>query len=428
MTRDLNDTLVFVKVVEHGSFISAARALRLPKTTVSRKVQELETRLGAQLLHRTTRKLGLTEAGNVYFEHCQRIARELDEAESAVGQLQSGPRGWLRFTAPYSLGIDKIAPLLGEFHARHPEVRVEMLLSNEPLDLIDKEIDVALRVGNLPDSNLVARRLAVFRTQVYASPEYIERHGEPLHPDDLQHHRHAGDAEGAAQRHGFCWTLSDGKRDLDFRIDPVLVANDSGALKGALLCGEGLMLAADVMMKPLAEHGLRAARARRLDRPGIRVQRGVPARHDAVAEGARLRRLPGRTPELRRGLHAGALPDLPAPAGTAGQGAAAGCPTKKKRPPAAAEAESGKAEEEDLRSLCEERVAAEGVPTSLRPLRWPRSMQMRFILEWKPLLLAGRLADRLASMSRGGTDRLQQRRIDGATGKAHPVRRVPDAT
>ena len=117
MTRDLNDTLIFVKVVEHGSFISAARSLRLPKTTVSRKVQELETRLGAQLLHRTTRKLGLTEAGNIYFEHCQRIARELDEAESAVGQLQSGPRGWLRFTAPYSLGIDKIAPLLGEFRA-----------------------------------------------------------------------------------------------------------------------------------------------------------------------------------------------------------------------------------------------------------------------------------------------------------------------
>src|SRR6476659_530227 len=178
MARDLNDTLVFVKVVETGSFISAAKALRLPKTTVSRKVLDLESRLGAQLLHRTTRKLGLTEAGSVYFEHCQRIARELDEAESAVGQLQSGPRGWLRFTAPYSIGITWIAPLLGEFHARHPEVRVEMVLNNEPLDLIDKEIDVALRIGNLPDSSLVARRLAVFRTQVYASPAYLARYGE----------------------------------------------------------------------------------------------------------------------------------------------------------------------------------------------------------------------------------------------------------
>lgn len=254
MSRDLNDTLVFVKVVEHGSFISAARALRLPKTTVSRKVQDLETRLGAQLLHRTTRKLGLTEAGNVYFEHCQRIARELDEAESAVGQLQGGPRGWLRVTAPYSLGIDRLAPLLGEFHARHPEVRVEMILTNEPLDLIDKEIDVALRIGSLPDSNFVARRLAVFRTQIYASLEYLERHGEPLHPDDLQHHRALAMQK---QRHNgsFLWSLNDGERSVDYRIDPVFVANDPAALRGALMCGEGLMLASDVMMKPYAERG-----------------------------------------------------------------------------------------------------------------------------------------------------------------------------
>lgn len=255
MTRDLNDTLIFVKVVEHGSFISAARSLRLPKTTVSRKVQDLETRLGAQLLHRTTRKLGLTEAGNVYFEHSQRIARELDEAESAVGQLQGGPRGWLRFTAPYSIGIDKIAPLLGEFHARHPEVRVEMLLSNESLDLIDKEIDVALRIGNLPDSNLVARRLAVFRTQVYAGRQYLERHGEPLHPDDLQHHRALAYQKHRRNGSGYAWTLNDGERDADYAIDPVLVANDPGALKGALLCGEGLLLAADVMVKPYVEQG-----------------------------------------------------------------------------------------------------------------------------------------------------------------------------
>lgn len=254
MARDLNDTLIFVKVVEHGSFISAARSLRLPKTTVSRKVQDLETRLGAQLLHRTTRKLGLTEAGNVYYEHSQRIARELDEAESAVGQLQGGPRGWLRFTAPYSIGIDKIAPLLGEFHALHPEVRLEMFLTNEPLDLIDKELDVALRLGNLPDSNLVARRLAVLRTQVYASPHYIARHGEPLHPDDLRHHR-ALAMQKSRRNNGYVWTLNDGARDVEFAIDPVLVASDPAALKGALLCGEGIMLAADVMVKSYAEQG-----------------------------------------------------------------------------------------------------------------------------------------------------------------------------
>jgi DNA-binding transcriptional LysR family regulator len=254
MARDLNDTLIFVKVVELGSFIAAARALRLPKTTVSRKVQELETRLGAQLLHRTTRKLGLTEAGNIYFDHCQRIARELDEAESAVGQLQGGPRGWLRFTAPYSAGVIWIAPLLGEFRARYPEVRVEMILTNDTLDLIDKEIDVALRIGPLADSNLVARRLGQFRTQVYASADYLARHGEPLHPDDLQHHQTL--AFPKFRRNGsHYWPLNDGERDVEVRIDPVIVANDPSALTSALLAGEGLLLASDLTAKAYVEQG-----------------------------------------------------------------------------------------------------------------------------------------------------------------------------
>ena len=255
MARDLNDTLIFAKVVEHGSFISAARALRLPKTTVSRKIQELELRLGAQLLHRTTRKLGLTEAGNIYFEHSQRIARELDDAESAIGQLQGGPRGWLRVTAPYSFAISRITPLFGEFQARYPEVRVEMVLTNDRIDLIDKEIDVALRIGPLHDSNLVARRLAVFRSQVYASPRYLERHGEPVHPADLVHHRTLGMNKYGTNGHGYHWPLNDGTTTTDFRIHPVLVANDPAALHPALLTGEGLMLTADVMVKAYAEHG-----------------------------------------------------------------------------------------------------------------------------------------------------------------------------
>ena len=255
MINDLNDTLIFVKVVEHGSFVGAAKSLRLPKTTVSRKVQDLEARLGAQLLHRTTRKLGLTEAGNVYFEHSQRIARDLSEAESAVGQLQAGPRGWLRFTAPYSIGIDKIAPLLGEFHKRHPEVRVEMLLSNEPLDLIAGEIDVALRLGALSDSTFVARKLGSLRTQVFASSCYIERYGEPLHPDELQYHRTLAMPKHRLGNGSYAWTLEDGTGRQQFAVSPILVANDPAALKGALLCGEGLLIGADVMVKPFVEQG-----------------------------------------------------------------------------------------------------------------------------------------------------------------------------
>jgi DNA-binding transcriptional LysR family regulator len=251
MNRDLNDTLVFVKVVELGSFTAAAKALRLPNTTVSRKVQDLETRLGAQLLHRTTRKLGLTEAGNVYFEHCRNIARDLEQAESAVGQLQSGPRGWLRVTTTHSLGTTWIAPLLSEFHAHHPDVRVELLLSNEQLDIIAGEIDVALRVGTLADSNLVARRLSVLRTAVYTTPGYIERFGEPMHPDDLIHHRAL-----AVTKSRNAWTLSDSNgKPRQFPIDPIVIANDPSALRATLLGGEGIMLTTDVWVRAYVEQG-----------------------------------------------------------------------------------------------------------------------------------------------------------------------------
>lgn len=248
MSRDLNDTLIFVKVVECGSFTLAAQRLGVPKTTVSRKVQELELRLGARLIHRTTRKLGLTEAGAVYYEHCQRIARSLDEAESAVHQLQGGPRGWLRITAPNSLGLNAIAPLLVEFRARYPDVRVEMVLSNDRLDLIAQELDLALRVGVLPDSTLVARRLASFQSQIYASPIYLARYGEPLAPEDLEHHRSL--AHPGSRRPGgrHCWTLIDGARSEDFAVNPVLVCNDPFGLKPALLAGEGLMLTSDVVV------------------------------------------------------------------------------------------------------------------------------------------------------------------------------------
>ncbi|MEQ4574876.1 MAG: LysR family transcriptional regulator [Gammaproteobacteria bacterium] len=257
MAHDLNDSLIFVKVVEQGSFIAAANALGLPKTTVSRKVQELEQRLGARLLHRTTRRIGLTEAGSVYHDHCRRIARELEEAESAVSQLQSGPRGWLRFTVPYSIGINWIAPLLGEFHAQYPEIQLDMHLGNEKLDLIAGEADLALRVGALPDSNLVARKLGSLRSQVFASPTYIERYGEPLHPDELQFHRTLAMRKNRnVHSNRFFWPLSDGGELREFPINPLVVANDPTALNGAMVCGEGLMLTGDVMAKPFIESGM----------------------------------------------------------------------------------------------------------------------------------------------------------------------------
>ncbi|UHQ19087.1 LysR substrate-binding domain-containing protein [Lysobacter sp. KIS68-7] len=258
MARDLNDTLMFVRVVEHGSFIAAARALQLPKTNVSRKVQDLEERLGAQLLHRTTRKLGLTEAGKVYFELCQRIAQDLDEAESAVGQLQGGPRGWLRVTASYEVGIEWIAPLLDDLQTRHPDMRMELVLeafNSDPLDLIDKEIDVAVRAGKLPDSTLAARRLAVLHTHLYATHHYLERHGEPEHPEDLRHHRTLAMAKHFRKGVGYAWPLHADKDHRDVSIDPAFVANDPAGLRVALLADQGIMMAGDIMVRRYADAG-----------------------------------------------------------------------------------------------------------------------------------------------------------------------------
>lgn len=255
MTADLNDTLAFLKVIEGGSFTAAARELRLPKTTLSRRVRDLEQRLGAQLLHRTTRRLSLTEAGAIYFQQCKAVPRTLAEAEIAVAQLQGQPRGTLRVTSSYSLMISLIAPMLGEFRAIYPEVRIDLLLSHRPLDLVEEQIDVALRMGALPDSSMIARRLAVLPNRVYASPVYLRRHGEPVHPFELQ--RHATLVTRVARLgSGYAWPMSYGGAVENYEISPVIEADDPEVLKAALFGGAGLMMATDMIMQRHAVDGL----------------------------------------------------------------------------------------------------------------------------------------------------------------------------
>jgi DNA-binding transcriptional LysR family regulator len=157
----------------------------------------------------------------------------------------------LRVTTTHALGATWIAPLLGEFHARHPQVRVELLLSNDHLDIIAGEIDVALRVGTLADSNLLARKLSVLRAAVYTTPSYIEHFGEPLHPDDLIRHRAL-----AVHNKRNAWTLSDSSgKSHEFPIDPIVIANDPTALRAALLAGTGIMLTTDVWVRAHVEQG-----------------------------------------------------------------------------------------------------------------------------------------------------------------------------
>ncbi|QYY34073.1 LysR family transcriptional regulator (plasmid) [Cupriavidus pinatubonensis] len=250
MPLDMNDTLVFLKVVESGSFTAAADDLRLPKTTVSRRVRELEQRLGVQLLHRTTRRLGLTEAGTLYFETCRAIPGLLAKADAVVDQLRGVPRGTLRITASYSLSVNLLGPLLADFRAACPEVGIDLVLNHRTLDLVGEEIDLALRMGDLPDSSMAARWLTTFPNRVYASPAYLARYGAPAHPRDLG--QHAALATRVARRSGtHAWPMRQdgtGEALADYPIHPVIEADDPEVLKAPLFAGAGLMMATDMIM------------------------------------------------------------------------------------------------------------------------------------------------------------------------------------
>lgn len=255
MTIDLNDTLAFVKVIEGGSFTAAARELRLPKTTLSRRIRELEERLGAQLLHRTTRRLSLTEAGSVYYQQCRHIAQTLADAEASVSQLQGRPRGTLRVTSSHSLMLSLVGPLLAEFRELFPEVTIDLVLSHRTLDLVEEHVDVALRMGPLTESGMVARRLAVLPNRVYASPAYLEKHGEPTHPFELQ--RHFALVTRVARRGGgYAWPMSKDGTTESYEVTPVIEADDPEVLKAPLFAGAGLMMATDMIMARHAAEGL----------------------------------------------------------------------------------------------------------------------------------------------------------------------------
>lgn len=178
----------FVEVVRLGSFSAAARSLDLSTAFISRAVSALEQRLGTQLLHRTTRKLRLTDAGRLYYEHARHLLEGFDAADQAIVDFQDGLRGNLRISLATTYGERYVAPLVNEFLAAHPQLGVDMDFSNRTVDLIEEGYDLTVRTGLLPDSNLVARRLGERRLFVVASPAYLAEHPAPATPDDLASH------------------------------------------------------------------------------------------------------------------------------------------------------------------------------------------------------------------------------------------------
>jgi len=234
---DLNEILVFTRVVQAGSFTAAARALGMPKSSVSRKVTALEDRVGARLLQRTTRKLGLTDAGRMYFERAARIVAEVEEADQAVGQLQAAPRGRLRVTAPLSFGM--LGPIVAGFLRRHPEVQVDLVCTDRRVDLVDEGFDVAVRAGPLDDSTLVARSLGVIRRVLIAAPTYLRRRAAPRAPADLT--AHACISFGAGPAPGV-WVLRAGERTAEVRVSPRYSVNDLDLMVEAARAGIGIAL------------------------------------------------------------------------------------------------------------------------------------------------------------------------------------------
>jgi DNA-binding transcriptional LysR family regulator len=185
----LETLTVFRKVAEGGSFSGAARELGLSNAAVSKHIARLEAELGARLIDRTTRRMSLTEAGRAYFERCARILDDLAEADQAVSHLASAPRGLLRVTAPAAFGVPYLSRLLPEFLARWPEVSVDLSFNDRFVDLVEEGIDLALRIRtDLPDSQLVVRRLATVERVLCAAPAYLARRGEPKHPRELADH------------------------------------------------------------------------------------------------------------------------------------------------------------------------------------------------------------------------------------------------
>lgn len=239
---------LFTDVVEAGNFSAAARRLGLTPSAIARQVAALEEHLGTRLLNRTTRRMELTEAGRVYHARALRLVRDFDALNRDVTEMEATPRGLLRVSASHGLGGTLIAAQMPAFIAAHPEVRVELVLDDRVVDLLEERIDLALRIATrLPDSSLIARRLFRYRRVICASPAYLAAHGTPQHPEELSGHecltflaegRH--DLWGADGR---IWHLRGHGREVAVPVSGRLDSNSRMALIEVALNGLGLILA-----------------------------------------------------------------------------------------------------------------------------------------------------------------------------------------
>ena len=254
--HDLNDMYYFAEVVERGGFAVAGRALGIPKSRLSRRIAELESKLGVRLLQRTTRRLSLTDAGETFLRHCQAVREAAQNAQAAIEQTQREPSGTVRVSCPVTLSQGIVGALLPEFLRRYPKVRIEMMVSNRSINLLEEGLDVALRVRvSLEDSgSLVIKRLGMTRQVLVASPERLAIHGVPESPQDL-----------GTKVPTLALTSADGNSTLHLQTaegEPLMlhhqaryVADDLVTLKYAVMNGIGVYWMPDYMVRDELERG-----------------------------------------------------------------------------------------------------------------------------------------------------------------------------
>ncbi|WP_395650930.1 LysR family transcriptional regulator [Brevundimonas sp.] len=236
---DLEALAIFARVAETQSFSGAAEALGLSKATVSKAVTRLEQRLGTTLLHRTSRRFALTDSGRTLAARAAQMVHEAEEAEAQALDQSITPRGLVRLAAPMSFGMTYVAPALPDFLARHPDVSIDLHLSDETVDLVGGGFDCALRIAALPDSSLTARKLRPIRRHLVASPDYLDQRGRPAHPDDLSRHACLGYAYLPTPNTWRFRHATTGEEAV-VRLAGPLRANNADALTAALCAGLGI--------------------------------------------------------------------------------------------------------------------------------------------------------------------------------------------
>jgi len=246
-----NDMVAFVRAVERGGFSAAARDLGLTPSAVSKLVTRLEDRLGVRLLNRTTRRLALTAEGEVFFHRSQRILADIVEAEEEVGRSRAQPRGLLKVNVGTAFGMHQLVPALPDFLARHPDIQVELTITDRVVDLIEEGADLGIRLGTLPDSSLVARRITDVERVICAAPAYLKRHGIPRKPADLRGHNCLNMANAPLRRWPF-----EGRDGVEaVEVSGNLSATSADALLGLALRGLGVIRLSDVIVGEAIREG-----------------------------------------------------------------------------------------------------------------------------------------------------------------------------